>query len=198
MLTSRWFGGTPTTSRPCSRIWPRVGSSKPPIIRSVVVLPHPDGPSSEKNSPSPMIRSTCSTAATRPRREWYVFAMPTSSIAGRPDASSVSDARPESPALTFPPAVGDFSNSMYVPCSPNLPNSSSLDRRGILTRRWGDDKGFRSCETQFQRNPLPAVFPPGKRLRRGAQRITRGRRRHVQGDHRAVAGGRPPRLLHDR
>ena len=31
---------------------PAVGSSKPPIMRSVVVLPQPDGPSSEKNSPS--------------------------------------------------------------------------------------------------------------------------------------------------
>ena len=29
----------------------RSGSSNPPIIRSVVVLPQPDGPSSEKNSP---------------------------------------------------------------------------------------------------------------------------------------------------
>ena len=31
---------------------PAVGSSKPAIIRIVVVLPQPDGPSSEKNSPS--------------------------------------------------------------------------------------------------------------------------------------------------
>ena len=82
MLTSRWLGGTPTTSLPYSRIWPSVGSSKPPIIRSVVVLPHPDGPSSEKNSPSPITRSTRSTAVTTPRREWNRFAMPTSSIAG--------------------------------------------------------------------------------------------------------------------
>ena len=28
---------------------PSVGSSNPPIIRSVVVLPHPDGPSKAKN-----------------------------------------------------------------------------------------------------------------------------------------------------
>ena len=31
---------------------PSVGSSKPPIIRSVVVLPQPDGPSSAKNEPA--------------------------------------------------------------------------------------------------------------------------------------------------
>ncbi len=39
---------------PSSRMRPLVGSSKPAIIRSVVVLPHPDGPSSEKNSPGRM------------------------------------------------------------------------------------------------------------------------------------------------
>ncbi len=81
MFTSRRLGGTPTTSTPYSRICPSVGSSKPPIIRSVVVLPQPDGPSSEKNSPSPMVRSTRSTAVTVPRREWNRFAIPTSSIA---------------------------------------------------------------------------------------------------------------------
>ena len=30
---------------------PAVGSSKPPIMRSVVVLPQPDGPSSAKKLP---------------------------------------------------------------------------------------------------------------------------------------------------
>ena len=40
--------------RPCRRAGstPSSGSSKPPIIRSVVVLPHPDGPSSAKNEPA--------------------------------------------------------------------------------------------------------------------------------------------------
>src|SRR5690606_36685305 len=43
-----------------------VGVSKPPIIRSVVVLPQPDGPSSEKNSPSRMLRDTPFTETTLP------------------------------------------------------------------------------------------------------------------------------------
>ena len=34
---------------------PASGISKPAIIRSTVVLPEPDGPSMEKNSPSPMV-----------------------------------------------------------------------------------------------------------------------------------------------
>jgi hypothetical protein len=43
---------------------PLVGASNPPIMRSVVVLPHPEGPSSEKNSPDPMSSVTLSTART--------------------------------------------------------------------------------------------------------------------------------------
>ena len=40
------------TSGPASSTAPAVGCSNPAIIRSTVVLPLPDGPSSEKNSPS--------------------------------------------------------------------------------------------------------------------------------------------------
>src|ERR671914_195892 len=43
---------------------PPLGSSNPPIIRSVVVLPHPEGPSREKNSPSAIVKETPSTATT--------------------------------------------------------------------------------------------------------------------------------------
>ena len=39
---------------------------KPAIIRSVVVLPHPDGPSREKNSPAAMSRSRSSTTVVPP------------------------------------------------------------------------------------------------------------------------------------
>ena len=46
MLTSRSNGARRVTSTPPSRIRPAVGSSKPAIIRSTVVLPEPDGPSS--------------------------------------------------------------------------------------------------------------------------------------------------------
>ena len=45
------------TSRPWRRTRPAVGSSNPAIIRRVVVLPEPDGPSIEKNSPSAISRS---------------------------------------------------------------------------------------------------------------------------------------------
>src|ERR687892_415816 len=40
---------SPVTSLPSSRMRPAVGISSPAIIRSVVVLPQPEGPSSTKN-----------------------------------------------------------------------------------------------------------------------------------------------------
>ena len=43
MLTGRLSGGSLVMSRPRSRIVPLVGSSNPPIIRKVVVLPQPEG-----------------------------------------------------------------------------------------------------------------------------------------------------------
>ena len=51
---------------PFISIVPAVGLMKPAIIRSVVVLPQPDGPSSETNSPSCNVRLTSCTAGTVP------------------------------------------------------------------------------------------------------------------------------------
>ncbi len=47
---------------------PLVGRSKPPIMRSVVVFPHPEGPSRAKNSPGSMWRSMPSTATSSSKR----------------------------------------------------------------------------------------------------------------------------------
>lgn len=49
-------------SRSPMRIEPLVGASRPATIRSVVVLPHPDGPRRAKNDPRGMSRSMSSTA----------------------------------------------------------------------------------------------------------------------------------------
>ncbi len=68
MLTCRFAGGTCVTSPPRSRMRPELGSSKPAIMRSVVVLPQPDGPSIEKNSPSRISNETSSTATTSSKR----------------------------------------------------------------------------------------------------------------------------------
>ena len=50
MLAGRFHGGTAAMSWPSIRILPAVGVSNPASIRSSVVLPQPDGPSSAKNS----------------------------------------------------------------------------------------------------------------------------------------------------
>src|ERR1041384_1776876 len=79
MFTGRRFEKTVVTSSPWSRMRPSSGTSKPAIIRSVVVLPQPLGPSSEKNSPSRIARLTSLTAAALPKR----LLTPSSSIATR-------------------------------------------------------------------------------------------------------------------
>src|SRR5262245_26973714 len=47
---------------------PAVGSRKPAIILSVVVVPQPEGPRRDTNSPEPSERWIASTAVTLPKR----------------------------------------------------------------------------------------------------------------------------------
>ena len=58
----RCCGGMAMKSRPSSEMVPDVGVSSPAIIRSVVVLPQPDAPTSVKNSPPATSKDTRSTA----------------------------------------------------------------------------------------------------------------------------------------
>ena len=51
MPTLRWLGFSRVMSLPATTILPAVGSSKPATMRSTVVLPQPDGPRNETNSP---------------------------------------------------------------------------------------------------------------------------------------------------
>src|SRR4029079_16561164 len=50
------------TSSPSSRMAPAVGSSSPAIMRSVVVLPQPEGPSRQRNWPSSTVKLASLTA----------------------------------------------------------------------------------------------------------------------------------------
>ncbi len=52
---------------PFISIVPAVGLMNPAIMRNVVVLPQPDGPSSETNSPSCNVRLTFCTAGIVPK-----------------------------------------------------------------------------------------------------------------------------------
>ncbi|MCY1307319.1 hypothetical protein D9M70_572320 [compost metagenome] len=63
---SRLLAGFIPTSSPSMKISPFVGSSRPAIMRNVVVLPQPDGPSSMKNSPSSMVKLEERTAVKAP------------------------------------------------------------------------------------------------------------------------------------
>lgn len=64
MPTLRLCTGTLVTSRAPNDTRPEVGAMKPAIIRKVVVLPQPLGPSSASSSPSRMSSDTSSTATT--------------------------------------------------------------------------------------------------------------------------------------
>jgi hypothetical protein len=55
MLVGRLLAGTPSMSLPSIITTPEVISSNPAMVRRSVVLPQPDGPSSEKNSPALMV-----------------------------------------------------------------------------------------------------------------------------------------------
>src|SRR5688500_18357244 len=66
MPMSRRCTGTSVMSWPPTWTRPLSGISKPAMMRRLVVLPQPDGPSSEKNSPALMSSVTLSTATTLP------------------------------------------------------------------------------------------------------------------------------------
>src|SRR5258706_3276032 len=67
---SRRFAGLSVTSRAPIQTRPLVGCWKPAIIRRVVVLPQPDGPSRVRSSPGSTARLTASTARTSPATAW--------------------------------------------------------------------------------------------------------------------------------
>src|SRR5690606_12677768 len=70
IAVSRAFGASLSTRRSPNHTSPWVGSSKPAIIRSSVVLPQPEGPSSVTSWPFSTSRSTSSTATTTGSSPW--------------------------------------------------------------------------------------------------------------------------------
>src|SRR4030066_144436 len=68
MVTPRFAAGSGVTSSSPMKMRPPVGYSSPAIMRSAVVLPHPDGPSSVTSCPAGISRVTPSTATTVPKR----------------------------------------------------------------------------------------------------------------------------------
>src|SRR5690606_41033947 len=67
MPTLRWLGFSRVTSLSPMTICPEDGSSRPATILSTVVLPQPDGPRKEMNSPCVTSRLMSSTTVTAPK-----------------------------------------------------------------------------------------------------------------------------------
>ena len=71
------------TGRPATRISPAEGASRPAIMSSSVLLPQPDGPRTDRNSPSPTSSETPSSAWTgSPAAVEYVFDTPLARMSG--------------------------------------------------------------------------------------------------------------------
>ena len=66
VLTVRLWGGTSLILTPSNNTSPEVGDKNPPMMRSVVVLPHPLGPSSVRNSLSLIYRLMWSSTTSSP------------------------------------------------------------------------------------------------------------------------------------
>src|ERR671918_1946702 len=102
MATWRARGGRPLTTLPPISTSPAVASSSPAIVRSSVVLPQPEGPSRTRYSPSPVPRSTPSTAATSPWRKCFLSPRTSTASAIRgavPSRLSAADQTPLAPFL---------------------------------------------------------------------------------------------------
>ena len=67
MPTLRWLGFSRVMSLPPTTILPEVGSSKPATMRSTVVLPQPEGPRNETNSPGSTSRLKSWTTVVVPK-----------------------------------------------------------------------------------------------------------------------------------
>src|SRR5579862_8288900 len=65
---SRSFGGRSLTTSPPMEMSPALISSRPAIMRNVVDLPQPEGPTSTTNSLSGISRSMLRTASTLSKR----------------------------------------------------------------------------------------------------------------------------------
>src|SRR5688572_22613169 len=136
MPTLRWFGAWWVTSFPSMATVPAVGRSKPAIMRNVVVLPQPDGPRNETNSPRSAARSKCWTAATSPNRFW----MPLSSRKAMGLVVSLASAGDRDSAARTAPEQRDEAHG-----DPRQPEADQGDR-GLLVR--GDISQLREVDRE--------------------------------------------------
>src|SRR5690554_763890 len=139
-LSSRNAAASPLLSSarswPATSTVPAVGRSSAPMMLSSVVLPQPDGPASDVNSPSSTSRSTPRSACTGTPSWSYTRVTPRTRISGRPAA-----------AVAAPPAAGLVVVSCMFPAllvEPHRlgrlqPRGAPRRVRRARHRRHGDD-----------------------------------------------------------
>src|SRR6187399_3141779 len=175
MPKPRRCGGMCPMSAPSTRICPPSTSAKPAIIIKVVVLPEPEGPSREKNSPGAMVALTPLTTVSLP----YRLVTCCSSIAPRPGASGLIaplTGRRNPPALRR--SLADSPGSTDDPLRPNLADllavlrppldveQETLGTRPRCLRR-GVDQVLRRCVVGLGVDGDCLVLGEPTRLRRG-------------------------------
>src|SRR2546425_1266231 len=189
----RALGGTsPSTRSPPMSISPDVGRSSPAIIRSSVVFPEPEEPSSTRNSPSRIERSPPRTAATRTRALTCMCSpslisrarLRRSSLAGRPTTGRVVGRCP--PGKPVPEGLGILCQTPFLedrqrhrPHSPlaRTCGETLLLQPGLeLVRRGVGGDGLleqpsldREADRVGSRVALAPLAPPLRRLKRGEQ-----------------------------
>src|SRR3954451_10687931 len=106
MATPRLPGCVWVTSASPMCTAPLVGCSSPASVRSSVVFPQPDGPSSAKNSPSSTVTFSASSAVTPPAASAKVFVRSTVRICAMYQPPAIYEVPAiDEPLLTLDPAV---------------------------------------------------------------------------------------------
>ena len=198
MLTSRSYGGRRETSCPAARSSPRPGISKPAIIRSVVVLPEPEGPSIVKNSPPRDVevdgvdRGHVAEALDEP---------------ADPDVRHVAHARRRQRFLEqrepFPSSSSEIvsagSSRITLPYSPQERRSSPRSNAASTIALARSGRPLDELEADHRAEPADLadlVVPPRQRVEPGAPSASPTARRRAQESPargRPRAARRPPR-----
>ena len=172
MPSPRLAGLTARRSRPSSRIAPEVGSTKPAIICSVVVLPQPDGPSSETNSPFSTPSDSPSTAVCWPNclvrfssSRKAIYAAGAGASMARPPCCDAADRRhPAADPWSGSHSRGAARNRPrstrpMPPCANTAIGRSAGDCSNFFERRSGA-LGGHEIALAARRLVMPVVEPP--------------------------------------
>src|ERR1700687_4689892 len=166
MAMSRSLGGRSLTIRSPIAISPAVISSSPATMRSVVVLPQPDGPTRTMNSLSRIVRLTSLTACTS---SYFLFrSLRTTCAMGDLFRSWESDTRTEGWA---PRAEDTSTTGLPSGIGPGLPLDGAGQARHVVLDEEGVDDGDGDGPEQGPRHELaPKVNVATDQLRDDAHR----------------------------